>query len=167
MGRRQAGTAAQPPKAGTLRNRPNSGIGLLRWFWSALCGHKKASISFRPHRVDCRNADLFALRCARWRFWDPDADLSKWTKAILPLTQSGCRGFSIKTRHARDCEPNSLMAGMRKSGWVSEGKAKTYCASAGLCLTATSRPSCRHSARELLLLEHVSPRALCRSPIFL
>ena len=37
-------------------SRPsNSAPGLLRWFWSALCGHKKASISFRPHRVESRH----------------------------------------------------------------------------------------------------------------
>ena len=34
----------------------SSRIGLLRWFWSALCGHKKASISFRPHRVVMRHS---------------------------------------------------------------------------------------------------------------
>ena len=82
-------------------------VDLLRLFWPAKCESNEVFISTCLHGVDSGRGDFLAIRYARCRLPDPDADFSEKAKTLPPLTCSGCREDQVRRGARRaQCRDN-------------------------------------------------------------
>ena len=118
----------------------SSAIGLLRWFWSALCGHKKASISFRPHRVDKRHGHF--VRAQPLTLWQRNFSgqiNSTAMRSVAMIHQANPRHSQRRPYYSASEKPS-----IQASGCSSSGKS-------GSITTATRHGGTRIAARVLRL----------------